>query len=66
MIHTKDAELDVVLLVLLLETFVSLRKWCAFCGNNNGGLGREVLWYGATAAAAGNRIMRANIIKWRS
>ncbi len=68
MIHTKDPEPEVVLLVLLLEKllFVSLRKWCAFCGNNVGGLGIEALRFGGlktvTAAAEDNRIIRVDII----
>ena len=65
MIHTKEFELDVVLLVLLLETFVSLRKGCAFCGHNMGG-SIEALRFGGlmtvTAATEGKRNTRADII----
>jgi hypothetical protein len=65
MIQTKDS-LPEVVLVWLLERFVSLRKWGGFCGNNTGGLGIEALWNGGlrtvTAATEGNRIMRVDII----
>ena len=65
MIQTKGWELEVVL-VLLVEALVSLRKWDGFCGSNTGGLGIEALWNGrlrtVTAATEGNRIMRVDII----
>ena len=67
MIHTKALEFDVVLLVLLVEASVALRKWCEFCGDNMGGV-IEALWFGGlravTAAAKGDRNTRADIIKW--
>lgn len=65
MIHTKGLELE--LLVVLLETllFELLREWCAFCGNNSGGLCIEALWFGesrtVTATAEGNRSIRVDI-----
>ena len=68
MIHTKALLLEVVLLVLLLETplFVSLRKWCAFWGRNIGGLGIEALRFGESktviAAAEGNISKSVDII----